>query len=379
MQIGHTLPEYLPRSATFIYTLLRFQTCCRPLVLARRTANLDEFPLEGSVFEAEPDSTRASRIRSRARAFAHGYRETYQHRIAVEARRGGCVALHAHFGWAGRGTVDVARRLAVPLVTTFYGRDLADRKRRWQRGPVYERLFAEGSLFFCEGPAMADHLADLGCPAEKIRIVRIGLDMDLFPFHPAQRRPLVVIQVARLVEKKGVDVAIRAFAAARNRLGPSELWIVGDGPLRPDLERLASRLGLGGSVQFLSEVSHERYRDVMQRASIAIQPSRTAADGDTEGGAPTVLLEMQAAGIPVVTTRHADIPFVVDAGDCLADEGDVDALADALVRLAGLSETDWQDRLLAARRFVESNHDARRIARDIEGHYREAISELASA
>src|SRR5579885_3092536 len=113
MQIGHTLPEDLPRTATCIDTLLRFQTCCRPLVLARRTANLDEFPLEGSVFEAEPDSTRASRIRSRARAFAHGYRETYQHRIAVEARRGGCVALHAHFGWAGRGTVDVARRLAV--------------------------------------------------------------------------------------------------------------------------------------------------------------------------------------------------------------------------------------------------------------------------
>jgi colanic acid/amylovoran biosynthesis glycosyltransferase len=297
------------------------------------------------------------------------------HRIAEEANRQGCVALHAHFGWSGRAARSAAAHLGIPLLTTFYGRDLADRKRRWARHPVYERLFREGALFFCEGPAMFQHLSQLGCPEDKIRIARIGIDLALFPFGPAQRkRPLVVVQVARLVEKKGVDVAIHAFAAARRRIGAGELWIVGDGELRADLERLASRAGVGRAVRFLGELSHAECREVVRCASIAIQPSRTAADGDTEGGAPTVLLEMQAAGIPVAATRHADIPFVVEAEDCIVDEEDVEGLAHVLVRLAGLSDAEWRDRTMRARQFIEANHDARLVAKSIEGYYSEAIA-----
>ncbi len=64
-----------------------------------------------------------------------------------------------------------------------------------------------------------------------------------------------------------------------------------------------------------------------------IHPSVTATDGDSEGGAPTILLEAQAIGTPVVTTRHADIPHVVPegAGVYLCAEHDVDALGEALV------------------------------------------------
>jgi colanic acid/amylovoran biosynthesis glycosyltransferase len=255
-------------------------------------------------------------------------------------------------------------------VTTFYGHDLSD-----SRGLDYKRLFSEGALFICEGPAMREHLAELGCPPSKLRIVRIGLDTVQFPFAPRLRSlPLVLVQAGRFVEKKGVDLSIRAFAAARRRLGPSELWLVGDGELRPELESLAARLGVSGSVRFLGMLSHSDYREAIRRAHICVQPSRVASDGDTEGGAPTVLLEMQAVGVPVVSTRHADIPFVVAGPNRLTAEGDVDALAEELVRMSGVSDSEWTAAAKRGRAFVESRHDARVVAADLEGVYQEALA-----
>jgi glycosyltransferase involved in cell wall biosynthesis len=76
--------------------------------------------------------------------------------------------------------------------------------------------------------------------------------------------------------------------------------------------------------------------------------------------------------MPVVATRHADIPFIVAAGDCVVAEEDVEGLADTLVRLARSSDADWRARSEAGRRAVESKHDAAVIARAIEGLYAEA-------
>jgi colanic acid/amylovoran biosynthesis glycosyltransferase len=370
--IAHVVPEFLPRSATFIYTQLRFQEEFLPVVLTREVANLSEFPLESPIRGLASSSRWHDRNRFTRRLAARWSRE-YETRIAEEVGAYNCVGLHAHFGWSGLSALKARRQQQIPLVTTFYGRDLAERKRRFSRGEVYQRLFDEGTLFICEGPAMAATLESIGCPREKIRLVRIGLDLDYFPFvQRARHKPFVIVQAARLVDKKGVDLSIRAFAAARAELGESELWIVGDGPGRPSLEALAAELGVDDSVRFLGEVSHTRYRELIAEAQLCLQPSRVAPDGDTEGGAPTVLIEMQAAGLLVVATRHADIPYVVPRGDQLADEEDVAGIADALVRTASLSDDEWRARAAEARTFVEENHDARVIARRIEVLYAEA-------
>jgi colanic acid/amylovoran biosynthesis glycosyltransferase len=364
--VGHVMNEYLARSATFIHTRLRFQERFRPVVLARRTANLDEFPLE-SVETIVPQSKTYEVLASRIPALA---KLTYYSRLAFKARGHGCALLHGHFGWAACDSLAPGRILRIPVVATFYGLDLAP---FYPLRYPYSRLFAEGSLIFCEGPAMAEHLQKLGCPQAKIRIVKIGLDLEHFPFAPRERTsPLVIVQAARFVEKKGVDLSIRAFAAARPDLGPSELWLVGDGPLRPQVDALISELGVLGSVRLPGLVSHAEYRDLIRRAHICIQPSRTASDGDTEGGAPTVLLEMQAAGIPVVSTRHADIPQVVAVPEELVEEEDVEGLARALVRLARFSDAEWQERALQGRALIEAEHDARSIARRLEDLYDEA-------
>jgi colanic acid/amylovoran/stewartan biosynthesis glycosyltransferase WcaL/AmsK/CpsK len=322
--------------------------------------------------EALPVHRRAAlRLLARMRGAAGAY----EYRLLRGLREHGCVLLHAHFAPTACRHLDIRRKAGLPLVTTFYGFDLGltrDEGSGWRE--AYARLFAEGDAFVCEGPRMAEHLVSLGCPAHKVRVVKIGLDLSRFPFRPRQRtQPLILLQTGRFVEKKGIDVSIRAFAAARHRLGPSELWLIGDGPERARLEALAAGLDVGDRVRFLGLLSHEEYRRAIERAHIGLQPSRTASDGDTEGGAPTVLLEMQAAGLPVVGTRHADLPTVVAEPDALVEEGDFEGLADALVRAAELTEDDWRARCERARALMEAEHDAARTAASMEALYSDLV------
>ena len=375
--VGHVVDIYLPRTQTFIYTQLRFASRYRPVVLAGRTENLSEFPFSPIV---DLDAPEQFAMRSRLGALARGFRSPKTLRLADAIGRLGCDVLHAHFGWTASGMRAAASKKHLPFVTTFYGADLAFPQNGAAWADAYARLFAEGTLFVCEGPRMAESLAGLGCPESKIRLVRIAIDLEQFPYaaRPASR-PLIVLAAGRFIEKKGFDTAIRAFAAARDRLGESELWLVGDGELRAELEHLADDLHVSSSVRFLGMLSHVEYRDAVSRAHIGLQPSRTARNGDTEGGAPTVLLEMQASGIPVVASRHADIPYVVEAVDALADEHDVAGLADALAAVADLSPADAEARARRARAFVEREHGAESVAGRLAEVYDEATGSSATA
>jgi colanic acid/amylovoran biosynthesis glycosyltransferase len=358
---------YLGRSATFVHTTLRFQRNLHPVVLARQVENLAEFPLD-TVVRLLPDNKNYRRLARRAPRWAA---KNYDRKLARAAVRYHCELLHAHFGWAACDSLPVREELALPLISTFYGRDLAP---EYAQNYPYGQLFDEGAYFLCEGHYMAGQLVALGCPEHKVRVVKIGLDLQRFPFAPPIRsRPLVILQTARFVDKKGIDLSIQAFAAARSRLGSSELWLIGDGDGRSDLEALAVRLRCASSVRFLGAMSHAAVCETVQRAHICIQPSRTAQDGDTEGGAPTVLLEMQAIGMPIVSTRHADIPGVVAQPDKLVEEGDVEGLAEALVRLGRAPDDEWSEHARRGRALVETEHDARRIADQLESVYLEAL------
>lgn len=370
--VAHVVRDWLPRSATFVYTTLRCQRRVRPVVLAFHASNRAEFPFAPVHELLPPRSPAALRVLRRAAARAAGWPGTLDHRLAAAAQREGCVAIHAHFGPTALPALAARERLGLPLVTTFYGFDvgLAARDGSWV--PRYARLFAAGDAFTVEGPAMAERLVEAGAPPERVHVVRIGLELDKFPYEPRpQARPLVVMQVARFVPKKGLDVTIDAFARALPELGAAELWLVGDGPLEAQLRERAECSGAGGSIRFLGSLSHAEYRERLARVDIGIQPSRTAPDGDTEGGAPTVLLELQAAGIPVVATRHADIPQVVAAPEELAEEEDAEGVAAALLRLAALTPEQRRTRQDAGRALVERRHDARVTAAQLEDLYLE--------
>ena len=111
--------------------------------------------------------------------------------------------------------------------------------------------------------------------------------------------------------------------------------LVGDGPLRGELESLAASLGLGARVSFAGWRSSAEVAGEMARADLLVAPSVTARDGDMEG-LPIVIVEAMATGLPIVGTRHSGIPEVVEDGVTgrLVDEGDAAALAEALVEVS---------------------------------------------
>ncbi len=146
------------------------------------------------------------------------------------------------------------------------------------------------------------------------------------------REKNLILFVARLVEKKGCEYLIRAAAQLRERQRDARLVIIGDGPLRKELEQLAVELKV--PAEFLGVQGPDAVRGWMQRARVLCNPSVTAANGDTEG-LGMVFAEAQATGLPVVSTQHGGIPEVVRDGETglLARERSVEELTSHLERM----------------------------------------------
>jgi colanic acid/amylovoran biosynthesis glycosyltransferase len=266
--------------------------------------------------------------------------------LRMRIRRWRPARIHAHFGMRGFESLSLKQSLDIPLITSFYGYDA------WmvpQSDPVwlsrYEQLFAAGDAFLVEGPAMRKRLMDLGCPREKIRIHRIGVELEALPFRPCAISPqLQIVMVGRFVEKKGLIDGLRACLEARLRGVDLRVTIIGDHgvndpagrQIKESLLRLASEAGLCGRVTFPGFLSMEKTRETIRNHQILLCPSKHAANGDAEGGSPVVLTEAMAQGLICIGTRHCDIPEVIVQGETgyLCEEGDISGMAEVLCALA---------------------------------------------
>jgi colanic acid/amylovoran biosynthesis glycosyltransferase len=166
----------------------------------------------------------------------------------------------------------------------------------------------------------------------KLRVVHCGVDVD--EFRPPRRHEradarLRILTVGRMLPLKGHALVLEAVALRRAAGSPVHLTLVGDGPERERLERLASDLGIDGDVTFVGAVPSDRIHAYYAAADVFCLPSLAE-------GIPIVLMEAMAMGLPVVATRIAGIPELVRDGECglLVAPGRCDLLAEALDRLA---------------------------------------------
>jgi colanic acid/amylovoran biosynthesis glycosyltransferase len=197
----------------------------------------------------------------------------------------------------------------------------------------------------------------------------MGVDLGDYPFRARSLRagePLELVSVGRLVEKKGFGVAIEALSRIRTSLPrPFVYHVIGDGPLRPELEELVRRLELERAVVFHGEKARDEVARLVEGMHVLLAPSVTAKNGDVEG-LPMVLLEAMARGLPVVASRHSGIPELVrhDVNGWLVQERDADALGKAILNVAEHPER-WTDVTNAGRRTVEACHDLDRLTREL--------------
>jgi len=298
--------------------------------------------------------------------------------FARKIRNKKAALLHAHFGNMGYEYLDAAKKAGVPVITSFYGYDyelLPNRQPVW-RGR-YEKLFKEGALFLTEGEHGKKILVSKGAAPEKVKVHHLGVDVAGIPFKTRSLEdgePLRLIQVASFVEKKGHKTLIEALKVLKDR-GLSEkvrLTLAGDGPLKEEISGMISGYGLEKNVIMKGYMPYERLYDELLRNHVFVHPSLKAPDGDCEGGAPVVLLDAQASGMPVVSTFHCDIPEEVLDGETgiLVREGDHAALADAVMKF--YENPGLLGRYGAAgRKHVEKDYSAVVQAERLEGLYAE--------
>ncbi len=368
----HLLDAYLHGTETFIWQYLRRAQRFLPLVLADAWENADQFPLpRGEFLRLQPERSGLARLQARLRG---AYAPVQYSGGAEILHRRDLALCHAHNGYRACITADFVATLDKPLVVSFYGADVsrADVLRRAAAG--YRRLFGQARALLVEGPAMRRRLLDLGAPEDKIRLCRIAVDPADYRLRARAwdgRRDIRLLFIGRLVEKKGLDVGLKALADARIDF-PWRLSVVGDGPLRKGLEALAQKLRLRDRVDFLGYRPWKELRDLLDTHDLLFQPSRRAQNGDSEGGAPTVILEAQAGGMPVVSTRHDDIPFVTvsDHSAWLAPAGDASALAETL-RRAAQEHGRWGEMGRAGRAKVEADHNSAQEIEVLERIYAE--------
>ena len=275
-------------------------------------------------------------------------------------RRHGAQAVLAEYGTTGVLVMEACRRLRIPLVVHFHGYDASVREVLEEHAESYRRMFAQAEAVLAVSRAMQRKLVSLGAPAEKVFYNPCGADCRQFVLADPAAAPPTFLAVGRFVEKKAPQLTLKAFAEVRRAWPAATLRMVGYGPLLEECRLLAGELGLGDAVTFLGEQPHEVVRDEMRRARCFVQHSIEAPNGDCEG-TPVGILEAGAAGLPVVSTRHAGIPDVVVEGrtGLLVDEQDVRGMAAQMIRLAGEPELA-RELGRAARRHIESNFSKER-------------------
>ena len=222
--------------------------------------------------------------------------------------------VHAHFGIDGVYALPLAQRLGVPLVTTFHGFDATLSTAAllcspaWANYPLHRRRLArEGALFLCVSSFIRDQVLAQGFPPARTHVHYTGVDCTVTrPRDPEEETP-TVLHVARLVEMKGTATLLHAFAGLAPRHPGVSLVVIGDGPLRRRLERLAAALGVAERVRFLGALPHVEVMRWMRRAAMLVLPSVRTATGRVEG-LGMVLLEAAATGVPVVGSRVGGIP-----------------------------------------------------------------------
>jgi len=247
---------------------------------------------------------------------------------------GGIGRLHAHFLHTPSSVARYAATLlGLPWSASAHAKDIWTTPE-WEKR---EKLASCDWLVTCTR-ANRDHLAALA-PAGRVELVHHGIDAARFPatavVRPARdgsREPVVILSVARLVEKKGVDVLLHALALLPKDLN-WKLVQVGGGPLRRKLEKNSFSLGIQNHIEWRGSLEQPALLEEYRKADLFALASRIAPDGDRDG-IPNVLAEAQSQGLACVATRVSGIPELLsEASGVLVEPEDAAALSQAIAAL----------------------------------------------
>lgn len=352
----HYMAEWLPASEVFVHDLVRHLARPAVVVSALPLTNTERFDVAHahSLWPIErylhPQSWRP-----RAEDAVFRFLERRHH---VEL-------VHAHHGYRLQKLVASLRRHSMPFVLSLHGHDVTGYLESYP--DAYDEVRQRADAVVVPSRFAVDLAVEAGFPAGRIHVLPSGIDTTFFAATPLPPGPPEVLFVGRFVAKKGLDVLARAWPAVQAAVPDAGLRLLGFGPL----EELAR--SIPGSVRIETSPDRHAVRRAMQRCTVVVSPSHEAPDDAVET-LLVVNLEAQACGRPVVTTRHGGIPEYVRPGHTalVVEEGDADALADALVTV--LSDRALAERLAANGPGAVAHLDVRRTAARMDDLYEGLLS-----
>jgi len=366
LKVIHSTSVWLPQTQTWMYNQTKYLPENIELhIVCEKTENLDQFYLP--IIHVIPEKSLLNRYGCSGLKGAKPLAGLFWlWRMCLKIKPD---IVHSHFGPTGWFNSFVVRLTKAKHIVTFYGLDVnmvPMQNPRWLGR--YKLLFKSADMFLCEGPHMAQCLINMGCPQDKVTVQHLGVEVEKIPFKPRRWKPgepLRVLIAATFREKKGIPYALEALGRLQNKVD-LEITIIGDATTEPRSQfekqkilQVIEKYGLQPKTRMLGFQPYSVLMEQAYKHHIFLSPSVTAADGDTEGGAPVSIIEMAASGMPIISTNHCDIPEVMQNGidGWLVDERNVDGLVEKMRWL--LNDTEqWRSMLTTEQSHIEYGFNA---------------------
>lgn len=389
MNDSSNLSQTRPVAAQYVVTFLKPEMlhvfrqitslhAFRPVVFCQKREQVARFPFADLVLQPKPLSHPLRRLwqKTLLRRPITIYRSEARRTLAALHQTQAQV-LHVYFGHIGVHLLPLLEIIDMPVIVSFHGADAQVGLENPALLAATRRMFTLATLILARSQSLADRLVQAGCDPSKIRLHRTGIPLEQIGFRARTAPPSGAwrcLQACRLIAKKGLHTTLEAFAAFAREFPASTLTLAGEGPLLPELQEGARRLGVAGKVDFPGFLSQEQLHSLMHDADLFLHPSEMGPGGDQEG-VPNSMLEAMAAGLPVLATTHGGIPEAVEHGvsGMLVAERDAAGLADAMLRLAR-DPARYAALSQAARERVSTQFDLGAQTRQLEAHYREAMA-----
>ncbi|MEB3217458.1 MAG: glycosyltransferase [Nostocales cyanobacterium 94392] len=262
------------------------------------------------------------------------------------------------------------------LLTTFRGYDISWYVYKYGE-KVYDELFQKGDFFYTNCEFFRQRAIQLGCDQKKIIVHGSGIDCSRFKFkarYPDDSGLIRIATTGRLIEKKGIEYAIRAIAEVVKVYPNVEFNIIGDGELKEHFAQIIQELNIADKVHLKGWRNQKEIITILDETHIFVAPSVTASDGNQDAPVNT-LKEAMAMGLPVIGTLHGGIPELIEDGisGFLVPERDASAIADKLIYLIEHPEI-WQQIGSSGREKVETDYDINKLNSELVEIYQLTLS-----
>lgn len=345
-------------------------------VITKERKSEEQFPYDALEIQKPPKSNFIRRfwLKYIKKAPPIVYRGEYRTLEQILTKRG-CDLMHIYFGHTGVHLLPFIKKFAKPVIVSFHGMDVQPRDNQPGYLSNLKLLLKECPLVLARSNSLADRLIDLECPPEKIRINRTGIPLESYPYKEKQTPDdgnWKIVQACRLIEKKGLDISLKAIHEFQKQYPKTEYHLAGEGPLLENTKQLAESLNI--NITFHDFLSQQELCNLYHQSHIFIHPSRITADQNQEG-IPNSMLEAMSSGLPVVATQHGGIPEAVTHGKngLLYPENDIEGITEGLLQIANDS---FLYRTLSEEASAEvyNNFEQSKQIEKLESFYEEAIS-----